>query len=83
MYGVGAASRTEFFDRKLVGLRLLVLAGRVVARLASFTRKRNQVSHYNTPRNNFLFSEPVLKSGKPTTGFEPVTSSLPRKCSTD
>jgi hypothetical protein len=31
VYGVGAASRTEFFDRKLVGLRLLVLGGRVVA----------------------------------------------------
>ena len=31
VYGVGAASRTEFLDRKLVGLRLLVLGGRVVA----------------------------------------------------
>ena len=31
VYRVGAASRTEFFDRKLVGLRLLVLGGRVVA----------------------------------------------------
>jgi hypothetical protein len=56
MYGVGAAFRTEFLDRKLVGLRLLVLGRRVVARLAGFTRKRNQVSHYNTPRDNFLFT---------------------------
>jgi hypothetical protein len=39
MYGVGAALRTEFLDRKLVGLRLLVLAGRVVARLAGLARK--------------------------------------------
>jgi hypothetical protein len=31
VYGVGAALRTEFFDGKLVGLRLLVLGGRVVA----------------------------------------------------
>ena len=31
VYGVGTASRTEFFDRKLVGLRLFVLGGRVVA----------------------------------------------------
>ena len=50
VYGVGAASRTEFLDRKLVGLRLLVLGGRVVARFAGLTRKRNQISHYNTPR---------------------------------
>jgi hypothetical protein len=63
MYSVGAAFRTEFLDRKFVGLRLLVLGGRVVARLAGFTRKRNQVSHYNTPRKNFLFSEPLRKSG--------------------
>jgi hypothetical protein len=31
MYGVGAALRAEFFDRKLVGLRLFVLGRRVVA----------------------------------------------------
>ena len=39
MYGVGAASRTEFLDRKLVGLRLLVLARGVVARFAGLARK--------------------------------------------
>jgi len=35
MHRVGAALRTEFLDRKFVGLRLLVLGRRVVARLAS------------------------------------------------
>jgi hypothetical protein len=50
VYGVGAAFRTEFFDRKLVGLRLLVLGRRVVARFAGVARKRNQISHYTTPR---------------------------------
>ena len=50
VYGVGAASRTEFLDRKLVGLRLLVLGSRVVARLAGLTRKRTQISHCNPPR---------------------------------
>jgi hypothetical protein len=44
--GVRAASRTEFFDRKLVGLRLLVLGRGVVARFAGLARKRNQISHY-------------------------------------
>ena len=39
VYGVGAASRTEFLDRKLVGLRLLVLGRRVVARFAGLARK--------------------------------------------
>ena len=43
-----AASRTEFLDRKFVGLRLLVLAGRIVARLAGVARKRNQISHFNS-----------------------------------
>ena len=48
-----AASRTEFLDRKFVGLRLLILAGRVVARLAGVARKRNQISHCNTPRKKY------------------------------
>jgi hypothetical protein len=39
VYGVRAASRTEFFDRKLVGLRLLVLGRGVVARFAGLARK--------------------------------------------
>jgi hypothetical protein len=34
VYGVRAASRTEFLDRKFVGLGLLVLGRGVVARLA-------------------------------------------------
>jgi hypothetical protein len=63
VYGVGAALRTEFFDRKLVGLRLLVLGGRVVARLAGVTRKRNQISHYNTPRKKLLAFEKLSASG--------------------
>src|SRR5580698_2355115 len=48
-----AASRTEFLDRQFVGLRLLILAGRVVARLAGVARKRNQISHCNTPRKKY------------------------------
>jgi hypothetical protein len=39
VYGVGAASRTEFLDRKLVGLRFLVLGRGVVARFAGLARK--------------------------------------------
>jgi hypothetical protein len=57
VYGVRAASRTELFDRKLVGLRLLVLGGRVVARFAGLTRKRNQISHCAPPRKKLLAFE--------------------------
>ena len=71
VYGVGAAFRTEFLDRKLVGLRLLVLGGRVVARLAGLTRKRNQISHCNPPRKKFSLrklSAPVGRAAVPALG---------------
>jgi hypothetical protein len=60
-----AASRTEFLDRKFVGLRLLVLAGRVVARLAGVARKRNQISHFNSLEKTRLEKNRPLKVSAP------------------
>ena len=57
------------------GLLLLVLRCCVVATLAVCTLQSNNVSHGMTP---LLGSYVEL-----ATGIEPVTSSLPRKCSTN
>ena len=79
---MGPALGTELLDRKLVGLGLLVFGGGVVALLATFARQRNLISH-NRIRSDTDAPPKRRRIGKPTTGFEPVTSSLPRKCSTD
>jgi hypothetical protein len=58
------------------GLLLLVLGHRIVPTLALRTLQRDNVSHCST-----LFFIVVLI--ELATGIEPVTSSLPRKCSTN
>jgi hypothetical protein len=45
MRGVTPAAWTEFLDRKLLGLALLILASGVIAPFASVTLKADQVSH--------------------------------------
>jgi hypothetical protein len=91
-----AARRTEFLDHELLGLLLLVLASRVVAPFATIARQSYQISHRSLiaslpiePRicgpedQSGARAATIVRFCKPTTGFEPVTSSLPRKCSTD
>ncbi|MBM2839762.1 MAG: hypothetical protein HW412_290 [Bacteroidetes bacterium] len=56
-------------------LLLLVLCGRIVSSLAVGTFQCDNVSHLQTPEFKFSFEL--------ATGIEPVTSSLPRKCSTN
>ena len=45
VYRMAATTRAEFLDRKLVGLALLVLGGRVIAPFATIALKSYQVSH--------------------------------------
>src|SRR6185436_17276419 len=66
---VAAARRTELFEGELVGRLLLVLGADVILPLAAVANERDQIAH-PCPRLEL----------EPTTGFEPVTSSLPRKC---
>ena len=68
------ATRAKLFNRKLVGLLLFVLGRRIVPTLTAVALKSYKVSH-------LLFL--CLNFAKPTMGIEPMTSSLPRKCSTD
>jgi hypothetical protein len=49
MYRVGATFGAKFLDRELVGLRLLVFGGGVVALLATLTRQTDQISHCGAP----------------------------------
>jgi hypothetical protein len=60
------------------GMLLLVLGRRVVPSLAVRTFKRNNVSHRDASGMTNIAWIPEL-----ATGIEPVTSSLPRKCSTN
>jgi hypothetical protein len=46
---MGAALGTEFLNRELVGLRLLVFGGGVVALFATLTRQTDQISHCCAP----------------------------------
>jgi hypothetical protein len=46
---MAAATGAELFDRELFRLPLLVLAGGVVAPLASVTLKADQISHFSSP----------------------------------
>src|SRR6185295_11583122 len=66
---VAPARRAELLECQLVR-RLLVLRARVILPLAAVADERDQIAHPAA----FLCPEP-------TTGVEPVTSSLPRKCS--
>src|SRR6266481_1733782 len=63
------ARRAELLEGELVRRPLLVLRAGVVLPLAPVAHERDQIAHL------------ALPVPKPTTGFEPVTSSLPRKCS--
>ncbi len=67
------APRTEFFIFDAAGLLLLVLRGRVIAALARRTFQSDNISHCSS----------FLVYSELATGIEPVTSSLPRKCSTN
>jgi hypothetical protein len=69
------ASRTEFLKLQLRWGIFLVLVRRIVLVLAFFARKRDELSHVKSLSSGF--------STEPTTGIEPVTSSLPMTCSTD
>ena len=83
MLGMAAAAGAEFLDRKLLGLALLISAAGIVAPLTSIALKSNKVSHRCNPV--WLGLKPIARSklSKPTMGIGPMTSSLPRKCSTD
>ena len=77
---------------------LFVLGGGIIPPLALTARQKNNVPHRSTILNQEdpykkNLQDPVvsgcpgnsivsLKTGKPTIGIEPMTSSLPRKCST-
>jgi hypothetical protein len=69
------ASRTEFLKLQLRWGIFLVLVRRIVLVLAFITRKRDELSHVKSLSSGFYI--------EPTTGIEPVTSSLPMTCSTD
>ncbi len=59
------------------GLLLLVLGGRVVAVLAVGTFECDDIAHGQRPGSCECLNSELA------TGIEPVTSSLPRKCSTN
>lgn len=70
---VAPTGRAELFEGELVGRLLLVLRADVILPFAAVTDEGDQVSHAGPY---------LVAAAKPTTGFEPVTSFLPRTCST-
>ncbi len=72
------APRTEFLVLNATGLFLAVLRRRIVASLAGRTFQRYDISH-----GQYSFNERLLCVVELATGIEPVTSSLPRTCSTN
>jgi hypothetical protein len=72
------AEPAELLVLDAAGLLLLVLCRRVVSAFAIGAFKRDNISHRQT------FSFFILRlTLELATGIEPVTSSLPRKCSTN
>src|SRR5579885_2367545 len=83
---MAATTRTELFDLELLGLFLLVPGRHVVAPLAPIARQSNYFPDCRHDTSLSVAQDParaLFFVCKPTTGIEPVTSSLPRKCSTD
>src|SRR5579885_531212 len=83
---MAATARTEFLDLELLGLLLFVARRHVVAPLATIARQSNYFPDCRHDTSSSVAQDParaLFFVCKPTTGIEPVTSSLPRKCSTD
>src|SRR5262245_8200136 len=79
--GMVPTRRTELAERELVRRLLLVLRARVVLPLASVAHETDQIAHRSPAwSRRAVIARAALP--EPMTGFEPVTSSLPRKCST-
>ena len=78
VYRVLVAEPAEFLVLYPPRMFFLVLGGRVVSAFAVCTLKRDDLSHRWASGVLYIFNDLEL-----ATGIEPVTSSLPRKCSTN
>ena len=71
------APGAELLVLHATGLLLLVLRRGVVAALAGSALECDDITHFGIPCSSDALSMELA------TGIEPVTSSLPRKCSTN
>jgi hypothetical protein len=81
MNSMASATGAKLLNGKLLSLALFVFAGDVIAPLAAIALEANKISHHCSPLGRKLSGYPIF--AKPTMGIGPMTSSLPRKCSTD
>src|SRR5262245_49549473 len=91
MQGMMTAPRAIFLAFNLVRCVLFIFRSAVIAPFAIRTLQLNNVAHrflrswfrsLSAGASSGTTLEPGLAPAEPTTGIEPVTPSLPRKCST-